>query len=140
MAGKTINMIQLKQIIRLRSNGVSLQTIAKSVDIARNTVKKYLRLIEAKQLDFKDLLALDDLSLEALLQDPEPQDEARYQSLCQLFPYFEKELSRVGVTRWVLWGEYKMRCPDGFSYSQFCDHCPYRSWEIDAGGSVVRAV
>ncbi len=134
MAGKTINMIQLKQIIRLRSNGVSLQTIAKSVNIARNTVKKYLRLIEAKQLDFKDLLALDDLSLEALLQDPEPQDEARYQSLCQLFPHFEKEFSRVGVTRWVLWSEYKMRCRDGFSYSQFCEH--FRAWKKSSSGTL----
>ena len=43
MAGKTIIMSKLKQIIRLREGGVALQTIAKAVDISRNTVKKYLR-------------------------------------------------------------------------------------------------
>jgi Helix-turn-helix domain of resolvase. len=37
MAGKTITMSKLKQIIRLRSDGVPLQTIAKAVDISRNT-------------------------------------------------------------------------------------------------------
>ena len=71
MAGQTINMAQVKQIIRLRSNGVALQTIAKAVSISRNTVKKYLRLIEIKQLKYEDLLAMDDMSLDALLQDPD---------------------------------------------------------------------
>ena len=31
MAGQTINMVQLKQIIRLRNSGVPLQAIAKTV-------------------------------------------------------------------------------------------------------------
>ncbi len=39
MAGKTIIMSKLKQIIRLRGDGVALQTIAKAVNISRNTVK-----------------------------------------------------------------------------------------------------
>ena len=38
MAGKTIIMSKLKQIIRLREDGVALQTIAKAVDISRNTI------------------------------------------------------------------------------------------------------
>lgn len=122
MAGQTINMAHLKQIIRLRSNGVALQTIAKSVNISRNTIKKYLRLIEVKQLRIDDLLQLDDMALEALLQDPDLRDEARLQTLLGLFPNFENELKRTGVTRWVLWGEYKLRHPGGFSYSQFCNH------------------
>lgn len=134
MAGQTITMVQLKQIIRLRNNGVALQTIAKAVNIARNTVKKYLRLIEVKQLDFKDLLEMEDMALDALLQDPDSQDVERYQSLSKLFPYFEKELLRTGVTRWVLWGEYKLQCPDGFSYSQFCDH--FRAWKKSSSGTL----
>jgi transposase len=134
MAGQTINMVQLKQIIRLRINEVALQTIAKAVKISRNTVKKYLRLIEIKQLDSKELLEMDDSSLEALLQEPDPQDEARYHSLSLLFPYFEKELSRTGVTRWVLWGEYKLQYPDGFSYSQFCDH--FKKWKKSNSGTL----
>jgi len=39
-----------------------------------------------------------------------------------MFPYFEKELKRTGITRWILWGEYKHQHTDGFSYSRFCDH------------------
>ena len=48
MAGKILNMSKVKQIIRLRENGVALQTISRSLGISRNTVKKYLRLIEIK--------------------------------------------------------------------------------------------
>jgi uncharacterized protein YaaW (UPF0174 family) len=68
MAGKTINITPLKQLIRLYTNGVSLNTIVKSVAVARNTVRKYHRLIAAKQLHFSDLLALNDLAMESLLK------------------------------------------------------------------------
>ena len=134
MAGQTINMAQVKQIIRLRSNGVALQTIAKAVSISRNTVKKYLRLIEIKQLKYEDLLAMDDMSLDALLQDPDCQDESRYHSLSIFLPHIEKELTRTGVTRWVLWGDYKQQHPSGYSYSQFCEH--YREWKAARSGTL----
>ena len=38
----------------------------------------------------------------------------------------EKELRRTGVTRWTLWGEYRTRFPDGYSYSHFCKY--YKQW------------
>lgn len=134
MAGKTITMSKLKQIIRLRSDGVPLQTIAKAVDISRNTVKKYLRLIEVKELNTDHLLQMEDHQIEELLADPDPQDEQRLAALSAMFPYMEKELQRTGVTRWVLWGEYKSRHPDGFSYSRFCDH--FKQYRLSQGGSL----
>jgi transposase len=133
MAGTTIIMSKLKHIVRLRSNGVPLQTIAKASGLSRNTVKKYLRLIEVKKLGHEDLLKMDDAVLDALLNDPEPQDDARYQSLASLFDYIEKELTRTGVNRWILWGEYRLLHPDGYSYSQFCDY--YRQWKKTMAGS-----
>ncbi|MGZ3852546.1 MAG: IS21 family transposase, partial [Flavisolibacter sp.] len=126
-------MSKLKQIIRLRSDGVPLQTIAKAVDTSRNTIKKYLRLIEVKGLDTAHLLQMEDHQIEALLADPDPQDEQRLAVLSAMFPYMEKELQRTGVTRWVLWGEYKALYPDGFSYSRFCDH--FKQYRLSQGGS-----
>ena len=38
------------------------------------------------------------------------------------FPTMAKELSKVGVTRDILWNEYLKEHPDGFGYSQFCHH------------------
>lgn len=134
MAGKTIIMSKLKQIIRLRNDGIALQSIAKAIDISRNTVKKYLRLIEVKGLAAEQLLQLEDNELEALLEDPDPSDQQRLASLSAMFPYFEKELGRTGVTRWILWGEYKQRYPDGFSYSRFCDH--FKQYKISRSATM----
>jgi transposase len=134
MAGKTIIMSKLKQIIRLRCDGVALQRVAKAVDISRNTVKKYLRLIEVKGLHTDHLLQMPDNELEALLADPDPGDAERLAALSALFPYMETELQRTGVTRWILWGEYKQKHPDGFSYSRFCDH--FKQYKISISGSL----
>jgi transposase len=134
MAGKTISMSKLKQIIRLRGDGVALQAIAKAVDISRNTVKKYLRLIEIREVSAEALLQLPDEALEAMLADPDGGDEQRLAALSALFPYMEKELRRTGVTRWILWGEYKQKHPDGFSYSRFCDH--FKQYRVSQSGSL----
>jgi hypothetical protein len=88
MAGKTINMSKLKQIILLRGSGTSLQTIAKSLQLSRNTVKKHLRLIEVKELPSAELLALPDNEPDALPDDPDPKDQERLASLIKWFPAF----------------------------------------------------
>ncbi|KEO75197.1 transposase [Anditalea andensis] len=128
MAGKTITMSKLKQIIRHRDNGMALQTISKTVGIARNTVKKYLQLIESKGMGYGDLLDMGDEDLDALLADPGHTSEQRYVDLEDFFPYMEEELRRTGVNRWFLWGEYRQKHPDGYSYSQFCES--FRQWRI----------
>ena len=119
-------MNRIKQIIRLRENGTSLQAIARGLDISRNTVKKYLRLIEVKGFDNDQLLKEEDDQLEALLNSPSTVSDTRQQSLETMFPYIEQELKRTGVTRWILWGEYKKQHPGGYGYSRFCDH--FRQW------------
>lgn len=35
--------------------------------------------------------------------------------------YFLTELNRIGVTRQLLWEEYKKEDPDGYGYSRFCE-------------------
>jgi transposase len=42
------------------------------------------------------------------------------------FAQLHAELARPGVTRLLLWQEYKAQCPDGWQYSAFCDQ--YRRW------------
>jgi lambda repressor-like predicted transcriptional regulator len=76
MAGKLLNMSKVKQIIRLKENGVALQTISKRPGISRNTVKKYLRLIEAKNYPIQELLAKENEELEALLSNPDQTSQA----------------------------------------------------------------
>ena len=128
MAGTTITMSTLKQILLHRRNGTGLQTISKMLGIARNTVKKYLQIIDSRHLDVSVLLQMEDHELQALLDGHSvgPRGDQRYARLAPLLPYIQQELSKTGVNRWHLWGEYKASAPDGYSYSQFCEH--YRQW------------
>jgi transposase len=126
MAGETISMIKLKQIFLLRHNGVSLEAIARNVQSSRNTVKKYIRLSAQKGFTFQELITKEEHELEKIFADPVHTSKDRYQALEELFPWMERELRRTGVTRWTLWGEYKTRFPDGYSYSHFCEY--YKQW------------
>jgi len=126
MAARLIIMSKVKQIIRLKQQGRSLQGISKAVGCSRNTVKKYLRLIEAKGLETSLLLKKTDEELENVFTSPAEKTQDRYQQLKEMFPYIEKELTRTGVTRWMLWGEYKNKYPNGYSYSHFCEYL--QSW------------
>jgi transposase len=51
----------------------------------------------------------------------------RQEPLEALLPHFEMELRRTGVTRRVLWVEYRRQYPDGYGYTQFCAH--FRQWQ-----------
>ena len=89
---------------------------------------------EVKQLNCHDLLQLDDMALDALLQDLDAQEEALYQLLTSFFPYLEIELGRTGVARGVVWGEHRKPHPTGYSFSQFCEH--YRDWKASRSGTL----
>ena len=127
MAGKRITMDKLKQVLRLKKGGTPFQTISKSVGISRNTVKKYIRLLDVLGISIDKALNMDSHDLGALLDEPFNKPDNRYRELEGFFPYMKKELERPGVNRWFLWGEYKSKHQDGYSYSHFCLY--YRRWQ-----------
>ncbi len=120
MANNPISMIKIRQILRLHSQGCSKVQIAARTGIARNTLKKYLKDFTGSDLSFEELNTLSDKDLEDLFIKPEekPVNE-RLQTLFSLFPAIDKELKRKGVTRELLWEEYKRDHPDGLGKSQF---------------------
>ncbi len=122
MAAKSISMSKIKQIIRFKKQGVSISKIVEITGISRNTVKKYLRVFKVGKMKYDDVLLIEDYEAEKLFGKQAENSSSRYEDLQSLFPYFEKELKRTGVTRWYLWGEYKQQYPDGYQYSQFCEH------------------
>ncbi|PWV44400.1 IS21 family transposase [Chitinophaga sp. S165] len=126
MAGETISMTKLKQIFLHRRNGMALEAIARVMNISRNTVKKYIRLAEQKGLELEQLAAMEEHDLEKIFAEPTSVGKSRFQDLEGMFGWMEQELKRTGVTRWLLWAEYKSRYPDGYAYTQFCDY--YRHW------------
>lgn len=135
MAGETISMTKLKQIFLQRRNGIPLESISKNVRSSRNTVKKYLQLAGQKGLTIEDLADKEEYELQKIFTEPKGQTEKRLEDLTSLFPNFEKELKRTGVTRWTLWGEYKSVNPHGYSYSQFCEL--YKQWTESSTATMV---
>ena len=125
MAGKPITMHQIKQIIELLSKDYGVRTIVRLCGISRNTVRDYKMLIEQSKIPFEQLMLLDDATLTDLLhgKDPEKQITSdRKKDFQSRVSYFSSELGRRGVTRQLLWDEYREQYPNSYSYSQFCEH------------------
>ena len=123
MDNKRIKMSTLKQILRLHQEKKGIKTIARIVGVSKNTVKSYLHGIEPYGLSLPDLLGMEDMALSELLNAPS--DESTNERLAYFrsqIPYWEKELKRTGVTRYLLWQEYRVIQPEGYAYTQFCYH------------------
>lgn len=129
MANKTISMIKIRQILRLHCQGHSKLKIAMQTGIARNTLKKYLAAFAASGLSLEQIEALSDKDLDDLFVKPaeKPLNE-KLQALFSLFPTIDKELKKRGVTRQMLWGQYRKAHPDGLGLSQFKQY--YAQWKM----------
>ena len=123
MAGKPKPMSQIKQLLQLHQQGKGKKSIARILGISKNTVKSYLAKTASLQLSIPTLLALEDPVLEAKFYAGNPAyKEERFEHLKDKLDYFEKELSKRGVNKKLLWQEYRQDYPDGYSYTQFCYH------------------
>lgn len=128
MANKKKTMGLIRQILRLKHSGKSIRSIAETVKVSRNTVRKYLRLVEARSISLEEALQMSDEALSGLIDPPADEDsDNRYLHLMAQMSYFERELHRTGVSRWLLWSEYKAAYPQGYNYSQFCYH--FQQWK-----------
>jgi len=116
-------MQQIRLIIHHLQRGLSGRKIAKELGLSRNTVKLYAERIEGSSYALDQLQKLDDTalsaiaypSLEKLAQDPRRADFTTH------IPDFLEELKGTGVTRRLLWEEYKKKFPQGYEYPQFCE-------------------
>ena len=113
----------IKQIYRLYSQGKGKKTISRELGISKNTVKKYLAILENMPDQTENILQQEDEALSKYVHRQNTQNEnRRYHYLVSQMDYFFQELKRPGVTRWLLWKEYRQKEIHGYSYSQFCWH------------------
>jgi transposase len=123
MANKQKQMNTVRAIIQLLSRGYSLRAIAEQLGISRDTVTKYARYCQASGKSYDELLRMDDGELGAIVYLPAATEnviDERRQYLVTQLPKYTAELKRTGVTRKLLWQEYRKEVPDGYQYSQFC--------------------
>lgn len=119
-------MRRVVEVLRLRfEQRLSQREIAHSLGLAVGTVNGYLGRFAASGLPWPLPPGVDDCGLEArlftdrqaLVAIARPQPD---------WPTVRQELVRKGVTLQLLWREYKLAHPDGYQYTQVCQH--YRAW------------
>lgn len=134
MAGKPKPMSQIKQLLILHRQGKGIKTIARTLSMSRNTVKTYLFKLEkllidpGRGLSPDEILGMEEPEIYHLFHAGNPSyKDSRYDHFKSLLDYFSAELRRTGVTRALLWEEYRQSRPDGYGYSQFCHHLDQHS-------------
>lgn len=120
-------MHQIRKIYRLHAKGVSKMKMSRRLGISRNTVKKYLRFLDRYNFSPTQIEELSDQELSELFHAPAVSKSPKVRQLEQYFPHIEKELRRIGVSRRLLWQEYKIKHPAGYMFTQFCHY--YRLWK-----------
>jgi len=116
-------MRKIREMMRLAAAGLSPRQVAASVGSALSTVQQCLRRVQQAGLSWPLPEECTDATLERQLYPVKPKPvELRLPD----FAHVQRELSRPGVTRQLLWEEYRAQHPEGLQYSAFCDR--YRQW------------
>jgi len=120
-------MRQIRQMLRLHHElGLSARQIGRSLGLNHKTVLILLYKAQAAGLSWPLPEGLTDAELEARLYPPPHGPRIRPEPD---FAWVHKELRRKGVTRQLLWVEYRKEHPDGLGYSEFCAR--YRRYTRD---------
>ena len=123
MAGKTIAMSKVKQLLQLHKSGTSNRQIAKMLKISRDKVNELIKTANSDPIGIDGLLKLDDPVLDKRLHPGNPAySDERMDVFLKLLPDFIEKLNMRHVTRYMLWEEYKEEYPNGYSRAQFYFH------------------
>ena len=118
-------MRKIREVLRLKwSLELSDHQIAKSCQISRSTINGYIGRAKVAGLSWPLPKDLDDEQLDKMLYPPVVDEDSK-----EGVPDWNKvyqELKRKGVTLQLLWQEYKLENPDGYSYSSYT--LKYRQW------------
>ncbi len=126
MAQRRISLKRVREALRLHHQcGLSLRKTAQALSISRPVLTGYLAQCKALCITWEKARDMTDEDLDACFTDNKVADP-RLEYLVNKFPNYAKELSRVGVTRQLLWEEYIAVNPGGYSYSQYCHH--FQEW------------
>jgi transposase len=119
-------MRRIKEVLRLKQVlGLSDAAISRSARIARSTVKEYLDRAARAGLSWAVAEGLSEEEVERrLFATTEVRDRDRP---VPDWEGVEQELRGRGVTLRLLWLEYLSRHPEGWRYTQFCEH--FHAWQ-----------
>ncbi len=112
-------MRKIREVLRLKwVLGCTHREVRRACRVSHGTVCEYLK--RARTLSWEEVCALDDGALERQLYPPTAPSHVPRPMPEWAEVYLEHR--KPGVTRWLLWEEYRADHPDGYGYSQFCEH------------------
>lgn len=117
-------MRKIRETLRLKASGLSYRAIARACLIGKETVREYLGRAAEAGLTWPLPEGLSEEDLERRLFPNAPvlvRKEAEPE-----WSVIHQDLRKKGVTRQLLWEEYRVSAPQGYHYSQFCER--YRCW------------
>lgn len=102
-------MLQIRRLLQLLEKGTSKRKIARLLGSGCHTVDNYVARIPGSGLDISSLLVLSDTALSALLYPCKAEEKADpgQEDLLSRWKEYEKELRKTGVTKHLLWQEYR---------------------------------
>lgn len=118
-----VTMHTIKECLRLKLDcGLSHARIARALGLSKGVVSKYVARAQAAGLDWPALSALDANAIAARLCATVPLVRGERAPID--LPWVYRELRRKGVTRQLLWQEYREvnRDQPTYQYTQFCQH------------------
>ena len=124
MSNNPITMLQIRRILQLLAEGRSKREISRLMHCSRHTVDNYVVKIPQTTQGLNELSRLPDAELAKLfyIGNNQPIFDSRYEYLSSQLEYYNKELKRTGVTKYMLWLEYREEVPLGYEYVRFCQH------------------
>lgn len=115
-------MSKTKEILRLRSIGLSQKIIMASVHCASRTIKNIYELADDKGITYADIKDKSDDEVDEMFVK---RKEVVYYHERPDYDYIHKELEKSGVTLMLLWEEYIEKCKlqdkPFLKYTQFCN-------------------
>lgn len=117
-------MTKYREILRLKSLGLSQQNIADSCSVSKKTVNRVLK----RAMELNISWTLDENETDAVLAEKFFPSAKSIKSNKRMpdYAYIRKELLRNGVSKKLLWTEYMEDCrangDEPLMYSQFCYH------------------
>jgi len=122
-----LSMRKIREILRLGlQKGKCLREISRSCSIAHKTAGKYLRRTKELSLSYEQIIQMDDAEIKRLIVKECGSEKVRSRPEPD-WEYIHGEMKKKGVTRQLLWQEYKEVYSDGYQSTQFCDL--YARWK-----------
>ncbi|MDH3699567.1 MAG: IS21 family transposase [Flavobacteriaceae bacterium] len=152
---KVKRMDQIKLILETYLLTRSVKATCRRLNVSKNTVRTYIRRGERSSKDLSKVLQLSDEDLTKIFYSRAIKTGTnRKKVFLDQVEFWVKELRRVGVTRHLLWEEYRQDYPEGYGYSQFCErlkreigrkdltlslhHVPGEVMQVDFAGKKMR--